>query len=234
MTAPEERLSSQRRRALLALLLLVPVPSVGTLMAMVLMPGPVGQTIFAAGKIWLLIFPVAWWLLVEKGRLSWSRPRRGGLLVGAALGAAVGAVIVAAYWGIGLRLIDREVMRSSMIEIGLGEPLVYLAGAAYWIICNSLIEEYVFRWFIFIQCERLMPSAAAVLASAVVFTVHHVFALQVYLSPALTTLASAGVLIGGLVWSWCYLRYRSIWPGWLSHIVADLAIFAIGWHLVFS
>ncbi len=124
-------------------------------------------------------------------------------------------------------------MRDSLVEIGLAEPVVYLAGAAYWILGNSLIEEYAYRWFIFVQCERLMPSRLAVLASALIFTAHHIIALQVYLSPALTTLASAGVMIGGLVWSWCYLRYRSIWPGWLSHIIADLAIFAIGWHLVF-
>jgi membrane protease YdiL (CAAX protease family) len=73
-----------------------------------------------------------------------------------------------------------------------------------------------------------------VLASAAIFTLHHVIALNVYLDAPLTALASAGVFIGGATWSWCYLRYRSIWPGWLAHAGADVAIFALGWHIVFG
>ena len=37
-----------------------------------LVPGPAGQAGFALAKLWLLGFPAGWWLLVEKGRWSWS------------------------------------------------------------------------------------------------------------------------------------------------------------------
>jgi membrane protease YdiL (CAAX protease family) len=231
---PVPRQPGTPRASLLALLLLVPIPSLGTAMAMIARPGPVGQAVFATCKVWLVVFPVAWYLLVDRGRPSLSPPRQGGLGVGAALGAAVGAIIAVAYIFIGIPLIDPEPLRAALGEIGLADPRVYLGGAAYWILVNSVLEEYVYRWFIFTRCEHLAGGSVAVVASALAFTAHHVIALQVYLSLTFTAIASLGVFVGGAVWAWCYLRYRSIWPGWISHIVADIAIFAIGWHMVFA
>jgi hypothetical protein len=46
--------------------------------------------------------------------------------------------------------------------------------------------------------------------------------------------ASTGVFIGGVIWAWLYSRYRSIWPGWISHVLADIAVFGVGWWLLFG
>jgi membrane protease YdiL (CAAX protease family) len=27
--------------------------------------------------------------------------------------------------------------------------------------------------------------------------------------------------VGGVLWAWMTLRYRSLWPAWLSHTVMD-------------
>ena len=191
-------------------------------------------TVFALCKVWILALPALWWLWVEGGRPSWSEPKQGGLLPGAGLGLILATAIVAAYWLIGVGRIQPELLRTATEGMGLATPLAYLGGALYWIFVNSVLEEYVFRWFVFSQCERLMPGGIAVVASALVFTTHHVVALQVYLTPAMTALASAGVFIGGVLWSWCYLRYRSIWPGWVSHAIADVAVFGIGALLAFG
>ena len=43
-----------------------------------------------------------------------------------------------------------------------------------------------------------------------------------------------GVMIGGLVWSWMYMRYRSIWPGWVSHAIVDVAVFGVGAWVLFG
>ena len=59
-----------RRCALLALLLLVPAPSVGTLLAMRVVPGPAGEAVYGLCKGWLLAFPVAWTALIDRGRLG--------------------------------------------------------------------------------------------------------------------------------------------------------------------
>ena len=75
---------------------------------------------------------------------------------------------------------------------------------------------------------------AAVVVSALLFTVHHVVALLVMGDVRLLLLGSAGVFLGGLIWSACYLKYESVWPGYVSHIFADLAIMAIGWRILFG
>jgi membrane protease YdiL (CAAX protease family) len=180
------------------------------------------------------VFPAAWYLLVEKGRPSWSPPRRGGLIVGAASGVAVAGIIVVGAWLLGVQNMDLAPLRTEVQEMGLNTALPYLAGAAGWTFVNSLMEEYVYRWFVFRQCEALMNGWAAVIASAAIFTAHHVIAVSQYLDPLLTFLASAGVFAGALIWSWLYMRYRSIWPGWLSHVLADIAVFGIGWYLLFG
>jgi membrane protease YdiL (CAAX protease family) len=201
---------------------------------MVISPGPAGRLFFTLCKVWVLAFPALWWLVVERRRLSWSRPRHGGLLTGAILGVAIAAIIAVVYATFAASRVEPTLLRHAVVEMGLDEPGAYIAAAAYWIFVNSVIEEYAYRWFIFLHCERLFGGGWGVIASALVFTAHHVIALQDYLTPSLTALASLGIFIGGATWSWCYLRYRSIWPGWISHGFADIAVFAIGWHLVFG
>jgi membrane protease YdiL (CAAX protease family) len=42
------------------------------------------------------------------------------------------------------------------------------------------------------------------------------------------------VFIGGVAWSWCFLRFRSILPGYLSHVIVDIAVLVVGWVLLFA
>ncbi|MEE9212588.1 MAG: hypothetical protein V3U29_08040, partial [Phycisphaeraceae bacterium] len=55
--------SSQQtqHRAMLALLLLVPAPIVGTAVGMVLYPGPVGSAVYGLSKLWMWVLPALWW-----------------------------------------------------------------------------------------------------------------------------------------------------------------------------
>lgn len=232
--SPQTQSPTERRRALIALALLAPVPSLGVASAMILTPGPVGQALFLGAKIWLLAFPAFWYLVVERGRPSWSPPLHGGLGVGLLTGLATAAVIGLAALVFGIFEMDMADLAGVVDEMGLTTPRAYLFGAMGWTFANSAVEEYVYRWFVFSQCERLMPRMAAVFASAAVFTTHHVVAMSTYLPAHLTALASLGVFIGGFLWSVLYSRYRSIWPGWISHILADIAIFAVGWEVLFG
>jgi len=226
--------AASRRRALVALALLAPVPSIGIWAAMVAAPGPVGKAVFFAAKLWLLIFPAAWYLLVEKGKPSWSPPRRGGMAAGVVSGLILAAAIVIGAYLVGVQHMDLAPLHAAVREMNLATPAAYLAGAAAWTLVNSLVEEYVYRWFFLRQCEVLLPPPVAIIASAAIFTTHHVIALNQYLEPGFTALASAGVFIGGVVWASLYHRYRSIWPGWISHVLADMAVFGLGWWLLFG
>jgi len=221
-------------KSLLALFLLVPAPSIGTAVAMIAMPGTTfAKTFFFACKVWLLVLPLLWLRFIERAPLSWSPVRRGGFGMAAALGCVFSATIVLAYMFLAPLLIDMNTMTSMATSIGLGDPRVYIGGAVYWICVNSLLEEYVWRWFVFRRCETLTTPMAAVLLSAFLFAVHHIVALSVYFNWMANGIASFGIFVGGAIWSWCYLKYRSIWPGYLSHAIVDVAIFATGYHMIF-
>lgn len=221
-------------RSLLALLLLAPVPTLGIAAVLLWLPGPIGRALFVAAKIWLLVLPVAWHLTVDSAPLSWSPPRQGGLGIGFAIGLVTAAVIAAAYLVVAGPGIDPTLLRRRVADMGLSSRRAFLAGALFWIFVNSVVEEYVFRWFVQSRCERLMRRVPAILTAAALFTAHHVVALATYFDPGVTVLASAGVFVGGATWGWLYDRYRSIWPGWIAHAVADVAVFTCGWLLLFA
>ena len=225
---------TSRRRSLVALLLLAPVPTIGIAAALIFWPGPIGRAVFTAAKIWLLLLPVTWHLSVDKGKLGWSPPRNGGLGVGALIGLGTMAVIGATFWFIAIPRVDPAMLRGEVTEMGLASPAAFILGALYWIFVNSVTEEYVFRWFIQSRRADLWSRPVAIGVSAAIFTTHHVVAMATFFNPGLVILASAGVFIGGATWSWMYARYRSIWPGWIAHAFADVAIFACGYFLLFG
>ena len=155
-------------------------------------------------------------------------------MAGVLSGVVLAASIVLGAWLGDVQHMDLAPLLAAAREMNLATPAAYLAGAAAWTLVNSLVEEYVYRWFVLRQCEVLLPPAAAIIASAAIFTTHHVIALNQYLEPGLTALASAGVFIGGVVWASLYHRYRAIWLGWISHVLADVAVFGVGWWLLFG
>jgi membrane protease YdiL (CAAX protease family) len=223
-----------KSRALLALLAIVPAPTLGLIAALYIWPDTAaGQTIYAALKLWLILLPVAWIVLIEKHRPRWPRFSTRGIGEGVATGGVIFAVIIAAYWLFG-SWIDTGAMARQIEDVGLGRPHVYLLAALYWCTVNSILEEYVWRWFVYTRCEALMPRITAVIAAGLFFTIHHALALDFYFDWRVTLLGSVGVFIGGATWSWLYLRWRNIYAAYIRHVFADLAVFGVGWHIVFA
>jgi hypothetical protein len=218
----------------LPLLLVVPAPSLGILAALYLAPGPVGQAVFAVSKLWLIAFPLAWTFVVEGERAIRPRWRTRGYGVGALSGLAMALVIAAAGIWIGGAWIDLDQMRGRLAAAGLDRPAVYLAGAVYWCLVNALIEEYVWRWFVFRHCLRWAGASRAVMLSAALFTLHHLLALASFADWRVTLLAGAGVFVGGGVWADLRRRFGTIGPAYLSHVLADAGVFVAGWHLLFT
>jgi membrane protease YdiL (CAAX protease family) len=227
---------ASKLRAVIALSLLLPFPSLGTAASMFWWPGTmVGKGLFVFCKVWIVLLPLLWLLRVERGRVSWSPPKLGGFGPAILLGVVIAAAILVT-WAIAGRLgwIDPGYVAERARQTGLADRSLYLAGALYWITLNSLMEEYVWRWFCFRQCETLFGGVGGVLASAAGFTLHHIVALAGQFSWPVTLMGSLGVFCGGAVWSWLYLRYRSVWPCYVSHAIADVPIFALGYWMIFG
>lgn len=227
--------SLERRQAVVALLLLLPVPSLGVLAGMSWWPeSGFGQWLFALSKLWIVLLPLIWRKFVERHPLSLSLAKCGGWKPAVLTGLAIAVAIYGAFlWVRQLGWIDEDMVRERAEATGLAKRVVYIGAALYWISINSLLEEYVWRWFVFRQLEKLMSGKIAVLGSAMGFTLHHIFAVALQFDWRITLLASCGVFAGGMIWSWLYLRYRSVWPCWLSHAIVDIPIFVAGWVIIF-
>ncbi|MBT3376734.1 MAG: CPBP family intramembrane metalloprotease [Lentisphaerae bacterium] len=223
-----------KRNAFLALVLLVPAPSIGALCAMVIFPDSwPGVLLFGVSKVWLLGLPIAWCTFVDRKPISFSPPKNGGFLIGLLSGLGLSGAILAVYLTVGDSLIDREFLVSKLTSIGLASRGTYICAAAYWILVNSVLEEYVWRWFCVKQCESLLRPTVAIIGSALFFTLHHIVAMRVYFGWTAVLVCAVGVFLGGTIWSAMYIRYRSIWPGYLSHAIVDLCIFAIAASMLF-
>jgi uncharacterized protein len=228
-------MEKQNKQALLALLLLVPAQSLATTTFFWWPDTAAGKGVIIACRLWLVLLPALWLKFVDRGQWSWSPPIRGGFTTATVLGLAIAAVIFAAYAiAAPLGALQPEKIAASAARTGLNHLGIYLAGALYWITFNSLMEEYIWRWFVFRKFEVLLGGKPAVAAAALAFTAHHVIVLAAQFPWPIALLGSAGVFLGGAVWSWLYLRYRSVWPCYLSHAIADAAIFIIGYRLIFG
>ena len=227
-----------RRAALLGLLLIVPVPTISVVVALFLLEGSTGKAVALVCKLYVLLLPLVWTIKVDRHRLRLVRPPRAGMIAGVISGVVIFAAMLGAYQLL-RHGIDTAPLRAKAQATGLADLRLYLGVLVYIITVNSLLEEYVWRWFVFRQLEAALGgsrwrASAAVTGSAALFTIHHVFALAAWVDWRFNALACLGVFLGAVLWSWLYLRYRSIWPAYVSHVCADLAVFAIGYQLIFG
>ncbi|MBF2080200.1 MAG: CPBP family intramembrane metalloprotease [Synechococcales cyanobacterium T60_A2020_003] len=220
-------------QAAIALLLVVGA-AVSGMAARLYVSGGVGRSIFVVTRGVLLGLPLAWFLGIDRDRVRWVSPSRREIAAGTTLGLAMAGVILLAYLSIGRSLLDAEIVRDAAALVGLTRPLFFLGFAVYFTVINALVEEYVWRWFVYQKCAVLVKEPYAVYLSALCFTLHHIIALAGYTGNTLVTIfGSLGVFGAGAIWSLCFLRYQSLWACYVSHALADLAIALIGWDLLF-
>ena len=225
--------SKQKQLALLGLVLVAIAPTVSVITGFALIAGIIAALVFVFTKLWMFGLPALWYLKVEGGERSYSMPREGGWTISVLLGMGMIFVIAIAYFLLGDLVLRSEDLHEILEPFGLTVPWKLAIGILFWIFINSVLEEYVFRWFITSKLEQILGGKwRPILLSAGIFTLHHTIALAFFIDPLGNALASLGVFIGGVIFSWIYVQYRSIWVAWVAHALADVAIFAIAWQLI--
>ena len=225
--------SKQKQLALLGLVLVAIAPTVSVITGFALKAGIIAAFVFVFTKLWMFGLPALWYLKVEGGERSYSMPKEGGWTISALLGMGMIFVIASAYFLLGDLVLRSEDLHEILEPFGLTVPWKLAIGILFWIFINSVLEEYVFRWFITSKLEQILGGKwRPILLSAGIFTLHHTIALAFFIDPLGNALASLGVFIGGVIFSWLYVQYRSIWVAWVAHALADVAIFAIAWQLI--
>jgi membrane protease YdiL (CAAX protease family) len=225
---------STTQKAIVALMLILPAPLLG-IFASLYSPSigdvEIGQGIWLFLKVWLIVLPVLWLLYIDGGKLSWSPSNSKGVIAGLVWSVPVGLIIFMTYWIAKGTLIDPEA-KQIIEEMGLSSLTTFLIFASAMSLGNSLMEEYVWRWFVFSKFKILVGVWPAIVLSAFFFTVHHTIILWNFGSLWLVFLGSMGLFFGGIIWAWLYNKYNSIWPGWICHVTADSVIMWITWEII--
>ena len=232
-TSEDTTISNQRNLALLGLILVAIAPSVSVITGFAFKAGILAIFVFIITKVWIFGLPAFWYLRIEKGEKSLSLPENGGWKVSTLLGIGMLIVIFIAYFSIGDKLLRADELTDILDTVGLTVAWRFALAIIFWVFINSVLEEYVFRWFITSKIEQLIGGVwIPIFLSAGIFTIHHTIALAFFIDPLGNFIASLGVFIGGAIFSWLYMRYRSIWVAWVAHAIADIAIFIIAWNMV--
>ena len=228
-----ETLIQKRTIAILGLFFVGIAPSISVITGFAFKAGALAVIVFIVTKIWMFGLPAFWHIYIEKQKFSWSPVKKGGLGMAFILGLGMMLVVWLAYFILGELMLQPDALKAILNPVGLTVPWKFAAAIVFWVFINSVLEEYVFRWFITSKIEQLVGGKwRSALLSSAVFTLHHSIALIFFLDPLGAVLASLGVFIGGTIFSWLYLEYRSIWIVWITHACADIAIFAIAWKIV--
>lgn len=225
---------NRRQKSSLALVLILPAPLLG-IFALLYIPSigdvKIGQGIWLFLKVWLIVLPVLWLLYIDKGKLSWSPSDSKGVIAGLLWSIPVGLILFMTYWITQGILIDSDA-KQIIEEMGISSLTTFLIFAVAMSLGNSLMEEYVWRWFVFSKFKVLVGVWPAIVLSALFFTVHHIIILWNFGSLWLVFLGSVGLFSGGIIWAWLYNKYNSIWPGWICHVTADSVIMWITWEII--
>jgi membrane protease YdiL (CAAX protease family) len=224
-----------RNTALLGLILVSIAPSISVTTGFVFQAGILSVIVFVFTKIWIFGLPGFWHLKVENQAFSWSTAKKGGWGMSLLLGIGMMLVVWFAYFLLGEQMLQPDALKLILDPVGLTVPWKLAAAIVFWVFINSVLEEYVFRWFITTKSAELFGSnSIGIIFSAAMFTLHHAIALHLFgFIWWQTIIACFGLLSAAAIWSWLYLKYRSIWVCWLSHAICDIAVFGIGYTILF-
>lgn len=226
------------KRLWLAVAPALTLPCLGALCYFVLFQDSTfAKLLYGSTKAFTLVWPLAAtvWLLRDPLPLpTFGRNDRAALPAGALAGAG----IVAAMLGLLLTpfgdVVARGVpaIRAKAQTFGILDH--YWLFAALVSTLHAGLEEYYWRWFVYGRLRQLVsPWLAHALAGAA-FASHHVVITSVYFGLGWGLLLGALVGVGGVIWSYLYQRQSSLAGAWVSHILVDLGIFAVGHRVLFG
>lgn len=210
------------------------------------------QGTYSVAKIFQFAFPVLWILFLLKRPLrsagiasleldgsqkTWTSAQSIGF--GVAMGTAVVALMFVIYrFGFPAPVLEKLTGQAAdRIEgFSIDSWQKYLGLSVFYALVHSLLEEYYYRWFVFGQLRHVTNLWSAIVISGLAFMGHHVIVLSHYfggLTP-LTLFLSFSIAIGGMLWAGQYEKSRSLLGPWLSHLLVDAGIFAIGYVVLRS
>ncbi len=205
---------------------------------------PQAREAYLAAKVLQFALPLAWLALVGAplARLGGRRPTAKGTLLGLGLGLLLAGSTVAWYFGwlagSPLRAEVAARIRTALADFRIATPFAYLAMSAGLSFVHAFLEEYYWRWFVFQRAAVWLPLPAAVTLASAAFASHHLIVVARYLPPerfwTLAVPATVAIACAGALWCWLFRRTGSLLAPWVSHVIVDAALMALGALLIWG
>lgn len=152
------------------------------------------------------------------------------LKVSLGLGIAVYALIIGAYFTLGKLFDFSNVTNTLNANIGVNAGN-FLYVALYISFINSLLEEFFFRGFAFLNLKRVFSKKIAYIFSSISFALYHVAMMVSWFDPLLFVLLIGSLFCAGMLFDWLNDKYENIYCSWLVHMCANFAINTVGFML---
>ncbi|KND50976.1 MAG: CAAX amino terminal protease family protein [Parcubacteria bacterium C7867-007] len=179
----------------------------------------------------LLIIPLAWAFMYERSQISTILGlrtfRSKELLPGLLIGAGSFIIIIAAYAILGPFIDFSNIAHNLETKLGINASNFLFVGL-YVIFINSLLEEFFFRGFMFLNLKDRISVWTAYILSAGAFAIYHVAIIKGWFNPALMALALLSLFVIGLVFNKLNSRSGHFLNSWIAHAMADSAIILVG------
>ena len=100
--------------------------------------------------------------------------------------------------------------------------------ALYISFVNSLLEEFFFRGFMFLNLKKISGRKFAYIVSSFVFSLYHVAIMGSWFNPILFIIAMIGLFIGAIIFNYLNEKGGNIYNSWIVHMMANLSINTVG------
>jgi len=162
-----------------------------------------------------------------KGSINYKKLDKQHIKTGFLFGIVSFAIILFSYYlsrnFIDLVSIAEELQNKSKIT-----PVNFVFVGLYITFGNSLLEEFFFRGFIFLNLYELKFKKIAYIYSSLLFGLYHITIFRTWFNTWLMGLALAGLIIIGFIFDWLDTKSENFVNSWMVHIFADSAIILIG------
>lgn len=149
------------------------------------------------------------------------------------LGLAVAEIVIfVGILGLVLPFVDTSLLEGILRENFESQPWVFLGVTAYIVFINAFLEEWYFRGFAYLRLRQHLPKPWALIFSAFLFSAYHLalmaglFPLPYYVT---FVIGLAGV---GAFFNAIDDRVNSLWPSFVIHASANLAMNLIAMQLL--
>ncbi|MBQ7874986.1 MAG: CPBP family intramembrane metalloprotease [Oscillospiraceae bacterium] len=147
------------------------------------------------------------------------------------LGIGIYALITGGY------LLLSDVFDFSMIAGSLSENAGvtkenFLFVSLYISFINSLLEEFFFRGFLFMNLRKTLDRKTAHIISAGAFSLYHTAMMLGWFNLPLFVLMLVGLFAGGIIFNLLNEKQGSIYTSWFVHMFANFAINTVGFILL--